>query len=471
MEKKVEEKTIQKIVEIKQEPAKKPQAPSAEQSKKQNGFYHINEYLEENKWITNAMHTGKPLSLCLEELDEMHAEAKRQQQMKAVSSAQARKLSVRRYSRRTAEEPVPLSTLRNKAAKRYKECGLLTQPIPKDIDHEEILMSIHTRRKQYINEKLETIYSLLCGVVNMKCKDLKRLMPLPNTYVEFLLKGPEHGENPFPLGLEQLLRISRQKMSKCYPSMLLTPKELRTRDLAWKTFLCDDNKLPSSAECRRTSQGLSMTAASLKSELTETEVAVFELPPWLALIEAKNTTELRFRQKLRESKDTIQTLKATFANLQKTMAKLTQRRILLKKENRKVRMDAILQLLDISPEVDFGTMINSIDHDTKVLEPPKHPPLWFTILMNECLEFGTPEETNPLLEKLSFFHHFTASCVPSAEEKLCLLAVSLPAHQLLKLAVQDALLFIVQCIFKCSSKHVKQWYQYRKLPFTLICGQ
>ncbi|XP_038652789.1 uncharacterized protein LOC119965893 isoform X1 [Scyliorhinus canicula] len=467
MEKRSEDKSIIKIVQAKPEQMKKPQAPSAEQSKRQNGYFHIHEYLEENKWITNAMHTGKPLSLCLKELDEMYAEALRQKEFGTLTMAQEKS---RRYSRKPVDEPVPFSTLRNKAARRYKECGLLTQQIPKDLDQEEQLESIHARRREYINEKLQTIYSLLCGVVNMKCKDLKRFMPLPLPYVEFLLEGPEEGENPFPLGLSQLLRINRQKMTKCYPSMHLDAKELRTPELAWKTFLCNDNGPLNSGECRRTSQVLSTTAASLISELTESEAAVFELPPWLALIEAKNTTELRFRQKLRESKDTIQTLKATFTNLQKTMAKLTQRRLLLKKENRTIRMGAILQLLDISPEVDFGTMIDSIDHDTKVLEPPKHPPLWFTILMNESLEFGTPEETNPLLQKLAFFHHFTASSVPSAEEKLCLLAVSLPAHQLLKLAVQDALLFIVQCIFKCSSRHVKQWFQYRKLPFTLECG-
>ncbi|GCC27805.1 hypothetical protein chiPu_0006231 [Chiloscyllium punctatum] len=140
MEKKFEDKTIQKIVDIKAEQVKKSQAPSAEQSKKQNGYYYIHEYLNENKWITNAMHTGKPLSLCLKELDDMYAEAKRQQQMRALSSPQERKLSVRQHSRRTADEPIPLSTLRNKAAKRYKECGLLTQPIPKDLDHEETLM-------------------------------------------------------------------------------------------------------------------------------------------------------------------------------------------------------------------------------------------------------------------------------------------------------------------------------------------
>ncbi|GCC27804.1 hypothetical protein chiPu_0006230 [Chiloscyllium punctatum] len=114
-------------------------------------------------------------------------------------------------------------------------------------------------------------------------------MPMPITYVEFLLKGPEEGENPFPLGLSQLLRISRQKMTKCYPSILLTPKELRTPELIWKTFLCNDSAPPISGQCRRTSQVLSTTAASLKSDLTETEAAVFELPPWLALIEAKNS--------------------------------------------------------------------------------------------------------------------------------------------------------------------------------------
>ncbi|XP_041039946.1 uncharacterized protein LOC121276072 [Carcharodon carcharias] len=161
------------------------------------------------------------------------------------------------------------------------------------------MRSIHARRREYINEKLQTIYNLLCGVVNMKCKDLNRLMPLPITYVEFLLKGPEGGENPFPLGLSQLLRINRQKMSKCYPLMLLTPNKLRTPELIWKTFLCNNDELQNSDGCRRSSQVLSSTVASLKSVLTETEAAVFELPPWLALIEAKNTTELRFRQNWR----------------------------------------------------------------------------------------------------------------------------------------------------------------------------
>ncbi|XP_078391902.1 uncharacterized protein LOC144674374 [Cetorhinus maximus] len=140
MEKKVEDKSIQKIVKPKPEQTKISQAPSAEQSKLQNGYYHIHEYLEETKWITNAMHTGKPLSLCLKELDQMYAEAKRQKEFRTVRIDQERAPSARRYSRRPVDEPVPLSTLRSKAAKRYKECGPLAQSIPKDLDHEEQLM-------------------------------------------------------------------------------------------------------------------------------------------------------------------------------------------------------------------------------------------------------------------------------------------------------------------------------------------
>ncbi|GCB80192.1 hypothetical protein scyTo_0018896 [Scyliorhinus torazame] len=139
MEKRAEDKSIIKIVQAKPEQMKKPQAPSAEQSKRQNGYFHIHEYLEENKWITNAMHTGKPLSLCLKELDEMYAEALRQKEFGTLRMAQEKAPS-RRYSRKPVDELVPLSTLRNKAARRYKECGLLTQPIPKDLDQEEQLV-------------------------------------------------------------------------------------------------------------------------------------------------------------------------------------------------------------------------------------------------------------------------------------------------------------------------------------------
>uniref|UniRef100_UPI00398EE3CD uncharacterized protein isoform X4 n=1 Tax=Pristiophorus japonicus TaxID=55135 RepID=UPI00398EE3CD len=405
MEKKFEEKPIQKIVEEKQEQIKKNQVPSAEQSKRRNGFYHIHEYLEENKWIASAMHTGKPLSLCLKELDNKHIDSGKYTESGTLPLIDERLKSARRYSRRkTIDEPELYSTLRSKA-KRINECGLLLQHIPKDFDNED------------------------------------------------------------------QLKIHHQKKTKCYPMVPTVPKNLKTPEFSWKTFIYNENRSPNSDTCNGTLKSQSSAEPSLKSDLKETEVAVFELPPWLALIQAKNTTEQRFRQKLRESKDTIQTLKVTFANLQKTMAKMTQRRLLLKRDSRTIRMSAVLQLLDISPDVHFGTMIKSIDQDTKGLEPPKHPPLWFTLLKNECLELDTQEETNPLLQKLTSFHHFTANSIPSAEEKLCLLAVSLKADQLLRLAVQDALLFIVRTIFKCSAKHVKQWFLYRKLPFTLICQQ
>ncbi|XP_055506907.1 uncharacterized protein LOC129706580 isoform X1 [Leucoraja erinacea] len=313
------------------------------------------------------------------------------------------------------------------------------------------------------------IYTLLRGVVNMKCKDLKRFIPLPAKYIQLLLKEPEEGENPFPLGLSELRRIHQQKTTKCYQFMSIEARESRTPDLLWKTFVYTENSANESDTCPMPSKALTSAKETLKNELTEKEMSVFELPPWLALIEARNTTERRFRQKLKESKDTIRTLKETFKNLQKSMAKATQRRLMLRRENRTLRMSAILQLLDISPEMDFETMISSIDHDTKVLEPPKHPPLWFTLLKNECLELGGLKEIRPLLKKLTYFHHFTTSSISSAEEKLCLLAVSLPAEQLLRLPVQDALLFIVENIFKCSAKHVKHWFQYRKVHFSLMC--
>uniref|UniRef100_UPI00398F69C1 uncharacterized protein isoform X5 n=1 Tax=Pristiophorus japonicus TaxID=55135 RepID=UPI00398F69C1 len=332
MEKKFEEKPIQKIVEEKQEQIKKNQVPSAEQSKRRNGFYHIHEYLEENKWIASAMHTGKPLSLCLKELDNKHIDSGKYTESGTLPLIDERLKSARRYSRRkTIDEPELYSTLRSKA-KRINECGLLLQHIPKDFDNEDQLKSIYARRREHTIEKLRTIYSLLCGVVNMKCKDLKRFMPLPTNYVKVLMKEPQEGTSPFALGTSQLRRIHHQKKTKCYPMVPTVPKNLKTPEFSWKTFIYNENRSPNSDTCNGTLKSQSSAEPSLKSDLKETEVAVFELPPWLALIQAKNTTEQRFRQKLRESKDTIQTLKVTFANLQKTMAKMTQRRLLLKRE-------------------------------------------------------------------------------------------------------------------------------------------
>ncbi|XP_069762916.1 uncharacterized protein [Narcine bancroftii] len=349
MEKKVEEKLIQKIFEEKTEQGKKNQAPSTEQSKLQNGFYHIQKYREENKWISDVMHTGKTLSFCLKELDEKYIDSKKYLESGTLPLIEEKPKAARRYSQRKIfDESVSFSGLEKKAVKRNKECGPLLQIIPKDLEDKDQIKNIYARRREHVIEKLRMIYILLCGVVNMKCKDLKRFVQLPDSYVQFLLKEPQEGENPFPLGLTQLRRIHQQKMTKCYQFMTMEASESRTPELLWKTFSHNENRADNSETCRRPSKALSSAKESLKSELNEMEMSVFELPPWLALIEAKNTTEQRFRQKLKESKDTIETLKVTFANLQKTMAKVTQRRLLLKRDQN-VNIDDKQQLPGIFP--------------------------------------------------------------------------------------------------------------------------
>ncbi|XP_062925876.1 uncharacterized protein LOC134357975 isoform X2 [Mobula hypostoma] len=323
------------------------------------------------------MHTGKSLSFCLKELDEKKTNSKKYLESETLPLIDKRPKSARRYSQgKILDESVSFSSLKEKAVKRNKECGPLVQSVPKDLDDEDQKNDIYSRRRKHVIEKLRMIYILLCGVANMKCKDLKRFVPLPHSYVQFLLQEPQGGENPFPLGLSQLRRIHQQKETKCYQFMTMEAKKSRTADLLWKTFIHNEYTANDSESCRRPSKALSSAKESLKSELNEMEISLFELPPWLALIEAKNLTEQRFRQKLKGSVDKVETLKATFTNLQQTMAKVTHKRLLLKRGNRSVRMSAILQLLDISPEADFETMITSIDHDTKVLEPPKHPPHW-----------------------------------------------------------------------------------------------
>jgi hypothetical protein len=51
------------------------------------------------------------------------------------------------------------------------------------------------------------------------------------------------------------------------------------------------------------------------------------------------------------------------------------------------------------------------------------------------------------------------------KEKFCLLVLSMPANQLLRPAIQEALLFLTEKVLLLLPRQLKQWYQYLKLPF------
>ncbi|XP_072880726.1 uncharacterized protein [Hemitrygon akajei] len=138
LEKKVEEKPIHKIFQGKAEQVKKNQVPSTEQSQLQNGFYHIQKYLEENKWMRDVIHTGKPLSFCLKELDEKYTDSKKYLESETLPFIAKRPKPAHHYSQgKILDEPVSFPSLKEKAVKRSKECGLLLQSIPKDLDDED----------------------------------------------------------------------------------------------------------------------------------------------------------------------------------------------------------------------------------------------------------------------------------------------------------------------------------------------
>eukprot|EP00062_Callorhinchus_milii_P005550 gi/632945307/ref/XP_007887978.1/ PREDICTED: uncharacterized protein LOC103176330 [Callorhinchus milii] len=422
--------------------------------KQQNGFIHIKRYLNQTDWIRNAMNTGQPLSHCLQEVDHIFSASRKLASFRVLPVVQSKVNSG--AARAKWKKLVYATTI---LGRKKKENILLLGDIPSDLEDEDTIKRIQARRREHFIEKLKIIYSVLCGLLNMRCRDLKRSTPLSSDYIQYLMKDLQTERNARPLRPLQK-ESARSTLRKCYPSIILSPEDMHTSDSIWKSFVHSEIRPPSSG-CDLSTKvfGIIKTKSKpLAKDAKEIDGEMSDLPPWLALIEAKKTEEERFQQKLKESKNPIGTLKSKFIELQSSLDKATRKKVAMKRENRAKRLGAILTVVNTVPDVNFNSMLEILNHQSKFLEPTKHPPLWFNILKLECLVADDPtEEITNQLKKIRFFRNFTSQALPSSEERLCLLVVSLSADQLLTLAVQDALLFIMENIFKCSTKHLIQW--------------
>ncbi|XP_024231939.1 uncharacterized protein LOC112216285 isoform X6 [Oncorhynchus tshawytscha] len=110
----------------------------------ENGFLHLKQYLKEMSSMRQALNTGRPLVICLRDQDRLPPLPKK-------------------TSPRSTNDKIAADI----------ECTMsIKQHAPAE---EEILRRIKFRRDEHIIEKLQWIYKILCGLTNMRNRDLKTL--------------------------------------------------------------------------------------------------------------------------------------------------------------------------------------------------------------------------------------------------------------------------------------------------------
>ncbi|XP_033640880.1 uncharacterized protein LOC117301103 [Asterias rubens] len=102
------------------------------------------------------------------------------------------------------------------------------------------------------------------------------------------------------------------------------------------------------------------------------------------------------------------------------------------------------------------------DSDLKEIKPSK----WYIDLKAEAVNIAGPDDhiIHDLLQKLVRWSLEDAKSVPNAKEKLCLLVMSMPASELLTIAMQQAVQFVLDHILWASHNSFSQWLHHRKIP-------
>nr|XP_014346098.1 PREDICTED: uncharacterized protein LOC106704183 [Latimeria chalumnae] len=379
------------------------------------------------------------------------------------------------YSWKTS---VPSSRRQTSKTRKHKLSMKLNVGTENDVESEQSRRNFMRKRKHLV-EKLEVIYTMLCGITNMKCRDLKTMCPLPPTYVNTLLKDIQNEKNfswsgiPRQASSHPLQTIKKQQQTS---TPIQEDLYFGAVELLWENFIHEAPLSPLSSDSRRWSnktqgQGRFSYGGPRKIKVGPKEgtIDVNDLPPWLALIVDETSALEALQKKPKDKTETILKQRSEFAELQQSVNSMMEKKIAEKRQNRTTRLTTLL--LTVKPKLGgLSTLLSALKSGTKNLEPAMFHSLWFRLLKNSSLELvgDKDEEIRSQLGKLERFHSYTAQSWPYAKEKLCLLALSLPADKLLRLEVQDALLFIVEHLFQMSSRQLKHWYQYRKLPFTVL---
>ncbi|XP_064778499.1 uncharacterized protein LOC135504121 isoform X4 [Oncorhynchus masou masou] len=373
----------------------------------ENGFLHLKQYLKEMSSMRQALNTGRPLVICLRDQDRLPPLPKK-------------------TSPRSTNDKIAADI----------ECTMsIKQHAPAK---EEILRRIKFRRDEHIIEKLQWIYKILCGLTNMRNRDLKTLLPLASGYVNIIMKDTDK--------TNVLLKNSQRCL------IPFAPEDMNINPDLWESFINHQDQEPKSpsakfAGCKPVQLGLRR-----KAGLKEVENETGDLPPWLNLLLDENTTYEKDPQKPKNRHDMLERVRTKFIEIQRSMNNQMETDMFEKKIHREERMRTLLDALMASrKETSLPMLLSSLKHELR--EPKSALLFWYEILKSDVSELSDDRdfEYRTILQKIGQFHNFSHK--------------KLPYSKLLQPAMQDALMFLTENVFQLLPRQLKHWYQYLKLPF------
>ncbi|XP_031650392.1 uncharacterized protein LOC109908236 isoform X7 [Oncorhynchus kisutch] len=373
----------------------------------ENGFLHLKQYLKEMSSMRQALNTGRPLVICLRDQDRLPPLPKK-------------------TSPRSTNDKIAADI----------ECTMsIKQHAPAE---EEILRRIKFRRDEHIIEKLQWIYKILCGLTNMRNRDLKTLLPLASGYVNIIMKDTDK------------TNILLKNSQRCL--IPFAPEDMNINPDLWESFINHQDQEPKSpsakfAGCKPVQLGLRR-----KAGLKEVENETGDLPPWLNLLLDENTTYEKDPQEPKNRHDMLERVRTKFIEIQRSMNNQMETDMFEKKIHREERMRTLLDALMASrKETSLPMLLSSLKHELR--EPKSALLFWYEILKSDVSELSDDRdfEYRTILQKIGQFHNFSHK--------------KLPYSKLLQPAMQDALMFLTENVFQLLPRQLKHWYQYLKLPF------
>ncbi|XP_024231938.1 uncharacterized protein LOC112216285 isoform X5 [Oncorhynchus tshawytscha] len=375
----------------------------------ENGFLHLKQYLKEMSSMRQALNTGRPLVICLRDQDRLPPLPKK-------------------TSPRSTNDKIAADI----------ECTMsIKQHAPAE---EEILRRIKFRRDEHIIEKLQWIYKILCGLTNMRNRDLKTLLPLASGYVNIIMKDTDK--------TNVLLKNSQRCL------IPFAPEDMNINPDLWESFINHQDqgskivhRFSWEYRCKPVQLGLRR-----KAGLKEVENETGDLPPWLNLLLDENTTYEKDPQKPKNRHDMLERVRTKFIEIQRSMNNQMETDMFEKKIHREERMRTLLDALMASrKETSLPMLLSSLKHELR--EPKSALLFWYEILKSDVSELSDDRdfEYRTILQKIGQFHNFSHK--------------KLPYSKLLQPAMQDALMFLTENVFQLLPRQLKHWYQYLKLPF------
>ncbi|XP_029518561.1 uncharacterized protein LOC115131095 [Oncorhynchus nerka] len=419
-----------------QEKAKKENvtAPPME-SQTLDGFLQLKHYLREMASIRRALHAGRPLICCLRDQD------KQSSLMTSCDRAMS--------ADKETVPPTPM-TMNQQAL---------------DPEEEENLQRIQYRKQKLFSEKLQWIYMVLCGISHMRNKDLKTLVPLNSNYVNVIMKDTEKTK----IILKQSHSYYNPPVNAIGRLVSLAPDDCHngTPDV-WDTFIGhQDAAEPSKMTTIRTTGYKAVQSGPRRKVGQRDPDGDGDIPPWLLLLLDENTSLEKKTVKPRVDQSAmLERAKVQYLNVKKVLNIQVKSGVFEKKKYREERMRTLFNALMASKtDAGLSSLLASLKSELK--EPKSTTGLWFATLQSEATELSRDRDPkyNSILQKISAFQSFSNKRVPYSQEKFCLLVISMPANQLLRPAIQEALLFLTEKVLLLLPRQLKQWYQYLKLPF------